>query len=193
MAPDLETVFYRLAPADSTFTVQAFAEGLFSAFGHDPVIYIKSFSGGVQFVPDTFANASLQLTIDPNSLVVGPEVKEKDRLEIEQTMRREVLETGKYKEIVFTSNNIAVTRIAAGRYRVRVIGDLSLHGVTQKNLWITAETSLSDNSLRARGDFSIKQTDFGIKPYSAAGGTIRLKNELKFSFEVAAKKVSSEQ
>src|SRR6185312_12869613 len=98
-ASETGVVTYRLTPDDSTFTVQAFAEGLFSAFGHDPVIYIRDFSGEVQFVPETFANASLRVTINPNSLAVGPEVKEKDRLEIEQTMHREVLETGQYKEI----------------------------------------------------------------------------------------------
>jgi polyisoprenoid-binding protein YceI len=187
-APETGLVSYRLTPEDSTFTVQAFAEGLLSAFGHDPVIYIKEFSGEVRFVPESFADASLRLTIDPKSLAVGLEVKEKDRLEIEQTMHREVLETGKFNEIVFNSKNISVSRVAAGRYRVRVIGDLTLHGATQKNLWITAETSLSENGFRGQGGFSIKQTDFGIKPYSAAGGTIKLKNELKFSFDVGARK-----
>ena len=36
-------VNYRLDPAASKFTVQAFAEGLFSMFGHDPVIGVKDF------------------------------------------------------------------------------------------------------------------------------------------------------
>jgi polyisoprenoid-binding protein YceI len=187
-AAGTEPVSYRLVPEQSKFAVQAFAEGLFSAFGHDPVIHIRDFAGEVQFVPGTFANASLKITVDPNSLVVGNEVKEKDRLEIERTMRGEVLETGKYAEIVFQSNNIAVNRLAQGRCRVRIIGDLTLHGVTQKNLWISAEATVSADSLRAQGEFSLKQTDFGIKPYSAAGGTIKLKNELKFSFDMAGEK-----
>jgi polyisoprenoid-binding protein YceI len=179
---------YRLVSSESRFTVQAFAEGLFSAFGHDPVIVIRDFAGEVRFVPGTYADASLELTIDPNSCEVSNDVKEKDRLEIERTMRAEVLETTKYPEISFRSNNIAVNRLAEGRCGVRIIGDLSLHGTTQKNLWISAEASLSPDSLRATGNFSLKQTDFGIKPYSAAGGTIKLKNELKFTFEIAARK-----
>ncbi len=183
-APPAETVMYRLASEPSKFAVQAFAEGLFSAFGHDPVIHIRDFAGEVQFVPGTFANASLRITVDPNSLAVSNEVKEKDRLEIERTMREEVLETSQHKEIVFQSSNISVNRLAEGRCRVRIIGDLTLHGVTQKNLWISAEATVKDDSLRAQGEFSLKQTDFGIKPYSAASGTIKLKNELKFSFEV---------
>ena len=183
-----EGVTYRLTPEQSKFTVQAFAEGLFSAFGHDPVILIREFTGEVHFVAGTFENASLTITVDPNSLVLSNDVKEKDRLEIERTTREEVLETAKYAEIVFRSNNISVNKLAQGLCRVRIIGDLTLHGVTQKSLWISAEATLSEDNLRAHGDFSLKQTDFGIKPYSAAGGTIKLKNELKFSFDIAGKK-----
>ena len=186
--PQTETVTYRLVPGQSKFTVQAFAEGLFSAFGHDPVINIEEFDGQVEFVPGTFANASLRITVNPNSLAVSNEVKEKDRLEIQQTMREAVLETSKYTEIVFTSSNISVNRLAEGRCRIRIIGDLTMHGATQKSLWLSAEATLSEASLHAQGNFSLKQTDFGIKPYSAAGGTIKLKNELKFSFDMVGEK-----
>ena len=187
--PETEIARYSLAAEESKFTVQAFAEGLFSAFGHDPVIHIRSFTGEVHFVPGSFANPSLRITVDPNSLVVSEEVKAKDRAEIERVMKEEVLETSRFSEIVFTSSNISVNKLAGDGCRVRVIGDLTLHGMTQKNLWISAEATVSNDSLRAHGDFSLKQTDFGIKPYSAAGGTIKLKNELKFLFDVVGQKL----
>ena len=57
---DTKVVRYRLIPEQSTFTVQAFAQGLLSAFGHDPVIGIRDFNGEVQFVPGTFEAASLK-------------------------------------------------------------------------------------------------------------------------------------
>jgi polyisoprenoid-binding protein YceI len=181
-------VHYHLVPEQSKFTVQAFAEGLLSAFGHDPVLEIKDFTGETEFVPGSFESASLKMTIKADSIVLSTEVKEKDRLDLEQTMREQVLEIAKYPEIVFVSSNVSVTRLAEGRYRARVIGDLTFHGSTQKNLWITSEVTVSGESLRAKGDFSLKQSDFGIKPFSAAGGTIKLKNELKFSFDIAALK-----
>ena len=187
--PQTETATYRVVAAESRFTVQAFAEGLFSAFGHDPVIHIRDFTGEVRFVAGSFEKASLKVTVDPNSLAVSNEVKEKDRLEIEEIMKREVLETSRLKEIVFTSSNITVNKMAQGRCRVRIIGELMLHGVTQKNLWISAEATVTDDSLRANGDFSLKQSDFGIRPYSAAGGTIKLKNELKFLFDMVGKRI----
>ena len=181
---DTKLVRYRLIPEQSTFTVQAFAQGLLSAFGHDPVIVIRDFSGEVQFVPGTFEAASLKITVNASELALSGEAKEKDRVEIETTMRNQVLEVEKYPEIVFSSTNISASRVGEGRYRVRIIGDVNLHGVTQKNLWISSEATISEETLRARGDFSLKQSDFGIKPFSAAGGTIKLKNELKFSFDI---------
>ena len=187
-AAKTDVVHYRLLAEQSTFTVQAFAEGLLSAFGHDPVILIRDFTGEVQFVPGSFENALLKVVINAKSLTLSGEVKEKDRLELERTMRDEVLEVEKYPEILFSSTNISASRLAEGRYGGRIIGDLTLHGATQKNLWISPETTLSTEGLRAQGEFSLKQTDYGIKPYSAAGGTIKLKNELKFSFDIAAQK-----
>jgi polyisoprenoid-binding protein YceI len=119
---------------------------------------------------------------------VGDEVKEKDRLEIERMMREDVLETANYPEIVFQSTNVAASRLGEGRYRARIIGDLQLHGVTQNNLWINPEVKMSGETLRAQGEFTLKQTDFGIKPVKVAGGTLKVKNELKFFFDIVAEK-----
>ena len=175
---------YRVDAAASKFTAQAFAEGLFSAFWHDPVVGIRDFQGEAQFVPGSFENASLKLTINVRSLAVVNDVKEKDRQEIERMMQGEVLESDKYPEIVFESSNIALTRLGEGRYRARVIGALTLHGVRQNNLWLNGEVSIDGGSIRTRGEFALKQTDFKIKPVSVAGGTLKLKNEVKCWFDV---------
>lgn len=181
-------VRYRLIPEDSKFTVQAFSEGLLSAFAHNPVLDIRDFTGEVQFVSGSFESATLKVTIKADAIVLSDEIKEKDRVELERTMRQQVLEVAKYPEVVFASSNISVTMLAEARYRARVIGDVTLHGATQKNLWITSEITFNGESLSAKGEFSLKQTDFGIKPFSAVGGTIKLKNELKFSFDIAGAK-----
>ena len=180
-------VHYRPDAGRSRFTVQAFAEGLLSSFGHDPVIAIRDFEGEVEFVPGTLEGARVRLTIKAGSLAVADDVKEKDRLEIERMMRDDVLEVSNYPEIVFESTSVTASRIKEGRYRARVIGDLTLHGVKQPNLWIQAEVTFGDdNTLRAQGEFSLRQTDYKIKPVSVAGGTLKVKNELKFKFDITA-------
>ena len=44
------------------------------------------------------------------------------------------------------------------------------------------------DTLRAQGEFDVRQTDFGIKPVSVAGGTLKIKDELKCSFDLLAAK-----
>lgn len=186
--PATQVERYRLNAAKSKFTVQAFSEGLLSVFGHDPVILIQDFEGEVQFRPGTYEGASLKVEVKADSLTVTGGAKEKDKQDMERTMREEVLEVVKYPEIIFTSSNVSVNPMSGGKARARIIGDLTLHGVTQKNLWISVETTNTEEGIRAQGAFSLKQSDFGIKPYAAAGGTIKLKNELKFSFDILGQK-----
>jgi hypothetical protein len=45
---------------------------------------------------------------------------------------------------------------------------------------------VTDNgtTLRAKGEFSLKQTDYRIKPVKVAGGALKVKNELMFRFDI---------
>ncbi len=183
----LETVKYRIETNLSRFTVRAFAGGMLSAFAHNPTIAIRDFAGNAEFAPDTLERASLRLKIKAASLELIDEVSDKDRKEIERIMREEVLETSRYPDIIFESTAISGNRINDGQYRVRITGDLLLHGVVNKcsfdsQAWVAAE------SLRAQGELALRQTDYGIKLVSAAGGTIKVRDELKLSFDIAARK-----
>jgi len=179
-------VRYSVDASQSKFTVQAFASGLLSGFGHNPTIAIRDFTGEVQCTPGSLTNASVRLMINAESLVVVDDVKEKDRKEIESMMHDTVLETSRYPETIFQSTNITVTRIIEGRYKARIIGELTMHGVTRGSLWIQAQVKVEGERLRATGDFSLKQTDYNIKLVSVAGGALKLKDELKFTFDILA-------
>lgn len=178
-------VRYRIDAARSRFVVQAFADGLLSMFGHDPVIAVTNFGGDARCVPATLADASLLLLVRADSLAVAGKASEKDRLEMERAIREEILETAHHPEIAFMSTNVSADRTAESEYRVKIDGALSLHGVT-RNQMIHAGVTTSENSLRAQGEFSLRQSDYGIKPTSVAGGTLRVKDEVKVSFDIHA-------
>jgi polyisoprenoid-binding protein YceI len=74
-----------------------------------------------------------------------------------------------------------------GLYVVTLNGELSLRGVTRYQP-ILARVTLKDDTLRAAGEFSVRQSDYQINPVTAAGGTIKLKDELRLSFDIAARK-----
>jgi len=176
---------YRIDAAQSRFIVRAFAGGFLSAFAHDHTIAIRDFGGEAQFTYGTVEPASLQLTIKAGSLAVTDKVSASDRQKIETTMRDEVLELSKYPEIVFKSTGINATKTGEGQYQARISGELTLHGVTRP-LTISAGLEFGDKTLRAKGTFALKQTSFNIQPVSIAGGTIKIKDELKFTFDIAA-------
>jgi polyisoprenoid-binding protein YceI len=177
---------YQISASQSRFIVRAFAGGLLSAVaGHDHTIRIREFAGEARFTYGSVEPASLQLTIKADSLAVTDKVSDSDRKKIEDTMRGESLETGKYPEIVFKSSSVNASRIEEGKYNTKLSGELTLHGTT-RNIAFDASVTFFEASLRAQGQFSIKQSDYGMKPVSVAGGAIKVKDELKFSFDIVA-------
>jgi polyisoprenoid-binding protein YceI len=180
-------VRYMIDASHSKFTVQAFAGGMLSAFGHNPNFAIRDFTGEAELRPESLESASVRLRIPTMSITLQDEIKEKDRREMEQTMRQEVLETDKYPEILFESTSIAANRMGEGQYRLNITGNLTLHGVTKSHS-VTALVMFNGDDLRAKGDFTLLQSNFGIKLVTAVGGALKVKDELKFSFDIAGKR-----
>lgn len=183
--PPADAARYRIDAGQSHFTVKAFAGGFLSAFAHDHNIAIRDFNGEADFTYGTVQPASLRITIKAGSLSVTDKVSASDRQKIEGTMRDEVLEITKYPDIVFKSSGVTANKTGDGQYQARISGELNLHGVTRP-LTINAQLEFGDKTLRARGGFAVKQSSFDIKPVSVAGGTIKVKDELKFSFDIVA-------
>jgi polyisoprenoid-binding protein YceI len=186
MSPEISALHYTIDLAASRFTVRAFATGLLSGFGHNPVIRIRDFSGEVNFSPDNLAASSVGITISAGSFEVQNDVNEKDRAEITRTMNDEVLEVKRFPEIAFESRQVSGMKFGESLYVLKIESDLFLHGVTRPQT-ISANVVPADDKLRAYGEFSIKQSDFKIRLVSVAGGTLKVKDELKLAFDIIAK------
>lgn len=171
----------------SRFTVQVFATGLLARMGHNPIIGIRDFSGEMQFNPDKLEAGGLRLVIKSASLSVQNDISDKDLREIERLMNQEVLETAKFPEIVYETTIVSVSKMADMLCSATLNGKLTMHGVT-RNQTIVVRVALLGSMLRASGDFSLDQTDYNIKLVSVAGGALKLKDELKFSFEMVARR-----
>jgi polyisoprenoid-binding protein YceI len=179
-------VRYTLDPSSSRFTVQAFATGILSGLGHSPTFAIREFTGELRFTPETFADASFHLTVRADSLTVTDSVSAKDRDEIEGRMGREVLETAVYPEIDFQGAEITADKVADNWYRLRLKGELRLHGV-KKALPVDAQLRILEDQVRLSGQCALLLSAYRIKPVSALGGLIKLKDELKFDFDLAGR------
>jgi polyisoprenoid-binding protein YceI len=180
-------VRYGIEPRTSQFTVQAFASGLISAVAHSPKIAIRDFKVDASFVPETLRDARLGVLVRSASLEVLDDLREMDRRELHRVMNEEVLESRKFPEVVFESSNITAEKLKEFLFRVNVTGQLSLHGITNPHSFF-CQVTIGPDSFRAHGTFSVLQTDYGVKIASIAGGSLKLQDELKFSFYVVGRK-----
>jgi polyisoprenoid-binding protein YceI len=171
----------------SRFTVQAFAGGFLGAFAHSPRFAIRGVSSEISVDPEDLESAKLRMEIRSNSLRLLDDVSDRDHREIERVMREEALETVTYPTITFETRSVSASQIGDRQYTVNLGGRLSLHGVTRP-LTIPARVAFVGDRLRAYGEFSLKQTDYRIKLVTVAGGAVKVKDDLKFSFDLVARK-----
>jgi len=159
----------------STITIHVGKAGLLSAVGHEHWINAPIASGafsesGTPHVEFTVQTAKMSVKADPK-------VDEKTQAQIQKDMEEMTLEPLKYPEISFRSTRAD----KAGEGQWKVEGTLALHGVSQP---VTVIVKRSGESYTGR--VAIKQTEFGIKPVSVAGGTIKVKNEIEVAFQIFA-------
>jgi polyisoprenoid-binding protein YceI len=178
---------YVFDKAAGTFTAQAFKTGLLSPFGHSPTFAVRDHSGEARFGAGGLADLHLELTIVADSLSLLDRVSDADRREIENRMRVEVLETQSFPEIRYQADRLSDERIAAGRYRLRIGGPLSLHGASRPHQ-IDVELTVYDDALQIRGETSVRLSDYQIRPVSALAGAIKLKDEVRLAFDLSIPK-----
>jgi polyisoprenoid-binding protein YceI len=183
----LAMVRYLTDATASRFTVQAFATGMLSVFGHHPTIGIRDYEAEIQFVPETFENARVHVKVQTAALEVLDEMKRDDRQKLEQEMFDQVLDVNHFPTAVYESKEITVQKLSDTLLQARVTGELSFHGVTQAHSFDGRVTPMG-TMLRISGEFPLRQSDYGVKPVSFAGGALRLKDEVKFKFELVARR-----
>ena len=180
-------VVYRLDASRSKFMIRAFAGGLLWFKGHDHFVQARDFAGEARLTPGSVSPASLNLSVRAASLAETREVfNAQQKKIIDGELRDIVLEPDKYPDITFKSTDVSVEP-SGGLFRVKLGGDLTLRGVTRRVV-IPAEVTLEGDSLRARGEFDVKRSDFKVPATSAFHGTVRIRDRLKVSFDIVARR-----
>lgn len=91
----------------------------------------------------------------------------------------EILDVQKHPEASLTKTTLKKTGKTStrGTPEYSLDGEFTLHGITKK-VSIPCDGESKDGWLHIRGRFTIRQTDFGIKPYSKMFGAVGIKDEL---------------
>ena len=159
-----------------------------AVLGHNPTFAIRGLVGDLSLRAETFEDASVVIRVDASSIQLVDDISERDRREIERNMHREVLETDQFPEIMYVSQRVEVVDGIRSPAVVSLAGDLTIHGETRSQT-ITAHVTINGGLVRAYGQFSIWQTDYRIQLVTIAGGTLKLKDELKLTFDIAARRL----
>jgi polyisoprenoid-binding protein YceI len=166
---------HTIGPETGRLTVHTRKGGAASKAGHDLVIEVTSWQGTLHADDNS---TTVTLSADPRSMRVREgsggmtSLGDDDKANIEQTINDDVL---KGTPIEFRSTSCALSPEGD---RMLVSGELELGG---RRAPVKFELSL--NNGRVSGSATVKQTDFGMKPYSALFGTLKVLDEVQVAVD----------
>jgi polyisoprenoid-binding protein YceI len=187
----------RAAAATTTFAVDASASsvlahvgktGIVSFAGHEHDVVARSLRGEVVADFDDLPRSSVDISVNARSLTVADrDEPAEDVPKVQQAMTGpKVLNVARFPIIRFRSREVTGKRLSPGLYDLRVTGDLWLHGAT-KIMTVPIRLEVRGDTLTGTGNMVVKQTEFGIEPVVAAGGLVKVEDEVTVSFRIVAR------
>ncbi len=164
---------------EGRLTLRTSRDGLAAQAGHDLTIDVGSWSGEVVIGAD-LAPASLDATVELGSLVVRAgtggikPLSDRDKREILTTARK-VLSADRYPEASFTASSFSPATDGG-----TIDGTLTLAGKSGP-LRLEVRQTGPDRYLATT---TVRQTSFGIKPYSGFLGALKVSDEVAVDAEV---------
>jgi polyisoprenoid-binding protein YceI len=174
----LQAGTYRLGPHDGTLVVRTGRTGAAAKAGHDLVIEVTAWEATLH-VGKSPADTSVELQADATSLHVREgsggvqSLGEDDKSSIRTTIDDDVL---KGQAIAFRS-----TAVTGADGKLTVEGELTLVGSTRP---LAFDLAVGDDG-RLSGAAVVKQTDWGMKPYSTLFGALKVADEVRVEIDAA--------
>lgn len=171
---------YHVGPQSGRLLVKTGRTGLGSRAGHDLTIEATRWDVTAYVNPDEPGQSTLTAVVDVNSL----EVREgsggvkpltgSDRADIKRMITEKILHTKDFPEISFRS-----TEVTGSPEGFTAYGELTIMGKTQP---ATVRGSVGDEG-HVQAAATVAQTRWGIKPYSAFLGALKLADEVAIEVE----------
>jgi polyisoprenoid-binding protein YceI len=172
---------HAFGPEQGRITVRTSRDGLAAQAGHDLTIEAVRWSGEVVVTADGLP-ASLDVVIDLGALVVRggtggiKPLTDRDRREIAATARK-VLAVDRHPEATFHASTFGPAEDSVSS---TIDGALTLAGLSRP-LQLHVRQSGSERFLATT---TVRQTDFGIKPYSGFLGALKVADAVDVEVEV---------
>jgi polyisoprenoid-binding protein YceI len=182
-----KTRAYTIDLSQSRVTATLTQEGFIARRYPTHRVEVKNFSGKIEVSERDETRIAVEVEAETKSLTNADEgMTEFERREFHNVLNNSVLESDKFPKIKFVSVSVSDARKSGETRAFTLNGDLTLRDTTKRVSFPVAVTIAKDQ-LRATGEASLKQSDFGIKPYSGKLGLIKIGDDVKINFEIVAK------
>ena len=177
----LKTGSYRLGPHAGRLLLRTGRTGLGRRAGHDLVLEATSWHADVVVNTADPGQSSVTVTIEVDSVEVREgtgglkPLTDSDRADIKATIGKQILLTDEHPVITFTSSQVTGTADAFD-----VAGNLAIMGQARP---ITVHGGIDAG--RLRGHATVTQSQWGIKPYTAFAGALRLADDIRVELDLA--------
>ncbi|MDY0748206.1 YceI family protein [Paucibacter sp. R3-3] len=183
---------YRIDPDAGSARILVFRGGTAARLGHNHVLAVASMSGYVQ-VPQGRAEEGRfalsfrldGLRIDPAALrqSLGANWASEVSAEAADGTRTNMLrslEAEKFPEV-----RIRSLRLAGAAPKLAAQVEVDLHG-QRRAIWLPLDVEVSEAQVKATGSLVIRQSEFGIQPFTVLGGLLSVQDELVVEFDLRA-------
>ncbi|WP_225859604.1 YceI family protein [Streptomyces albicerus] len=174
---------YRFGPSIGRLLIKTGRAGLGRRAGHDLTIEAARWSGEAVVVVGDPDKSWVNVTVETGSLEVREAtgglkpLTDADRAEIKRTLAdKALLHAAEHPTITFRS-----TRITGTPQSFEITGELSIKGRTHP---VTVHGKGNGDGL-LRGWATVTQSTWGIKPYTAFLGALRLADDVRVEIDVA--------
>ena len=179
---------YVIDSGASKLTVRAFAAGMLSSMGHNPTFAVRKFEGEVELDGNGGgpARSSSRWTRARSSCKV---ISTRATAGTSCTSCRNRFSRWRRTPGSSTTRppgRTSVKPAGSNQFEVSLKGDLTLHGVTRPQP-ISTRVLLHGDMLRASGEVPIRQADFQLKPVTVAGSMMKVKDDVKLTFDIVAR------
>jgi polyisoprenoid-binding protein YceI len=151
--------------------------------GKQHLFVFERYRGILRYDPQQPESSQVNLTIGAASAVCKDTwLSAKDLRKVQDFALKDMLDAAHHPEITFTST--AIRQAGAGGFEMQ--GMLTIRGISKAAAVTVAVADQKEGRLSFQGGATVRLTDYGLKPPSAALGAIGTKDEMAFSFTVTA-------
>jgi polyisoprenoid-binding protein YceI len=172
---------HALGPADGQLLVKIYREGAAARLGHDITFEVRSWTAELTVDGEDLSKSTIEASAQVPSFSVfeatggAKPLSRGDQSDIKRNIEEKVLSTRSHPSIDFRSTGV----MKVDDSKATLNGELTIAG-RQKP--VTVQLTMKDGKVRAA--FQVVQSQWGIKPFSAMMGALKVKDSVDVILEV---------